>query len=207
MGANLTRLAEVEMVSLVRNVSADEDVASVVFKSAMRLLAGGVAVITAGRDTDVSGMTVTSFTSFAADPPSVAVSINRQSSSLSLIKRYGTFGANILAGDQAAIAERFAGHGGLKGVERFKDANWSKLVSGTPLLSEALAVFDCEVDHVLERYSHVLLIGRVLDLRISPNKNDGLTYWNGRYVPVEDKEEGLHWADVSLPTSRALWEV
>lgn len=194
------------MVSLVRNVSPEEDVAEVVFKSAMRLLTGGVTVITAGRDSDISGMTVTSFTSFAADPPSVVVSVNRDSSSLPLIQRYGAFGANILAGDQAVVAERFTRQGGLKGAKRFQYTSWSKLVSGVPLLNDALAVFDCEVDHILERHSHALLIGRVLDLRISPNKNVGLAYWNGRYVSVDDKEEALHWADVSLPTSRALWE-
>lgn len=195
------------MVSLVRNVSSNEDVATVVFKSAMRQLAGGVTVITAGRDSDVSGMTVTSLTSFAADPPCVVVSLNKESSSLSLIKRYGAFGANVLASDQASVAESFTGRNGLKGIERFQGANLSRLVSGTPLLSDSLAVFDCEVDHILERHSHVLLIGQVLDLRISPNKSAGLVYWNGRYVPVDDKEEALHWADVSLPKSRALWEV
>ncbi|WP_425995019.1 flavin reductase family protein [Afipia sp. DC4300-2b1] len=195
------------MVSLVRNVSSNEDVATVVFKSAMRQLAGGVTVITAGRDSDVSGMTVTSFTSFAADPPCVVVSLNKESSSLSLIKRYGAFGANVLASDQASVAESFTGRSGLKGIERFQGANLSRLASETPLLSDSLAVFDCEVDHILERHSHVLLIGQVLDLRISPNKSAGLVYWNGRYVPVDDKEEALHWADVSLPKSRALWEV
>lgn len=195
------------MVSLVRNVSPNEDVAAVVFKSAMRQLAGGVTVITAGRDSDISGMTVTSLTSFAADPPCVVVSLNREASSLSLIKRYGAFGANVLASDQAAVAESFAGRNGLKGIERFQNTNLSKLVSGTPLLSDALAIFDCEVDHILERHSHVLLIGRVLDLRISANKSAGLVYWNERYVPVDDKEEALHWADVSLPKPRALWEV
>lgn len=195
------------MVSLVRNVSSNEDVATVVFKSAMRQLAGGVTVITAGRDSDISGMTVTSLTSFAADPPCVVVSLNKESSSLSLIKRYGAFGANVLASDQASVAESFTGRNGLKGIERFHGANLSRLASGTPLLSDSLAVFDCEVDHILERHSHVLLIGQVLDLRISPNKSAGLVYWNGRYVPVDDKEEALHWADVSLPKSRALWEV
>lgn len=187
------------MVSLVRNISSEEEVASVVFKSAMRLLAGGVTVITAGRDSDISGMTVTSFASFATDPPSVIVSINRQSSSWPLIRRYGAFGANVLAGDQTSVARRFTAQSGLKGAERFREATWIELASGVPLLVGALAVLDCEVDQVIERHSHVLVIGRVLDLRISPDKNDSLAYWNGRYIPVDNNEEALRLAEVSVP--------
>lgn len=195
------------MVSLVRNDSSDAEVASVVFKSAMRLLAGGVTVITAGRDADISGMTVTSFSSFASDPPSVVVSVNRQSSTWPLIKRHGGFGANILASDQAAIAERFTGQRGQKGAERFQEASWITLASGAPLLVGALAVLDCEVDHVVERHSHVLLIGQVLDLRISPNKNDSLAYLDGRYIPVENNEWALHLADAGVSTSRSPREI
>ena len=51
------------------------------FRSVMRRLAGGVAVITAGRGEDITGMTVTSLTSLSASPPRLLVSINRQASS------------------------------------------------------------------------------------------------------------------------------
>ena len=58
------------------------------FRSIMRRLAGGVAVITAGRGDDITGMTVTSLTSLSATPPRLLVSINRQASSFALIERY-----------------------------------------------------------------------------------------------------------------------
>ena len=57
------------------------------FRSLMRRLAGGVAVITAGRGEDITGMTVTSLTSLSATPPRVLVSINRQASSFAPIER------------------------------------------------------------------------------------------------------------------------
>src|SRR5471032_2163755 len=58
------------------------------FRSVMRRLAGGVSIVTAGRDDDITGMTVTSLTSLSADPPRLLVSINKQASSFALIERY-----------------------------------------------------------------------------------------------------------------------
>jgi flavin reductase (DIM6/NTAB) family NADH-FMN oxidoreductase RutF len=70
------------------------------FRSVMRRVAGSVSIITAGRDDDITGMTVTSLTSLSANPPRLLVSINRQASSFALIERYRLFGISILNADQ-----------------------------------------------------------------------------------------------------------
>src|SRR6185312_14651666 len=142
------------MNSLVRSVSIETEVTSSDFRDAMRQLTGGVSVITAGRGRDVSGMTVTSVSSLSVDPPALIVSINREASSWPLVKRYGFFGVNILTSDQIDIAERFTGKGGLKGADRFAGARWMMRTSGVPLLTDALALIDCEVEDVVERHSH-----------------------------------------------------
>src|SRR4029453_18911956 len=150
------------MNSIVRAVSIETEATSGDFRNAMRQLTGGVSVITAGRGRDISGMTVTSVSSLSVDPPTLIVSINREASSWPLVKRYGFFGVNILTSDQIDIAERFTGKGGLKGADRFAGAHWTTRVSGVPLLTDALAVSDCEVEDVVERHSHAIVIGRGL---------------------------------------------
>jgi flavin reductase (DIM6/NTAB) family NADH-FMN oxidoreductase RutF len=135
-------------------------VSSADFRGAMRHLTGGVSVITAGRGKDITGMTVTSVTSLAVDPPTLLVSINRDASSFPLIRRYGAFGVNILAADQLDVAERFAGKGGLKGADRFAGSQWVTAVSGVPLLVGALSAVDCEVEEIVERHSHGIVIAR-----------------------------------------------
>src|SRR2546423_10371374 len=127
------------MNSIVRSVSIEAEVTSGDFRNAMRHLTGAVSVITAGRGRDVSGMTVTSVSSLSVDPPALIVSINRESSSWPLVKRYGFFGVNILTSGQIDIAERFTGKGGLKGADRFAGAWWMTRASGVPLLADALA--------------------------------------------------------------------
>ena len=186
------------MNSIVRSVSIDTEASSGDFRSAMRRLAGGVSVITAGIGSDISGMTVTSVSSLSVDPPALIVSINREASSWPLVKRYGFFGVNILTSDQIDIAERFTGKGGLKGAARFAGADWTTRVSGVPLLVGALAAIDCEVEDVVERHSHAIVIGRVLDVAVSA-RTAALAYWQGRYLAIDQDEDAAKLAEVGVP--------
>lgn len=189
------------MNSLVRGITIAGDVASADFRGAMRQLTGGVSVITAGRGKDISGMTVTSVSSLSVEPASLIVSINREASSWPLVKRYGHFGVNILASDQTEIAERFAGKGGLKGADRFAGVGWVTRISGVPLLSGALAAIDCEVEDIIERHSHAIVIGRVLDLQLA-TRTAALAYWQGQYVAIDRDEDAVRLAEVSVPGPR-----
>ena len=190
------------MNSAVRNISIDREVSQVDFRGAMRHLAGGVSVITVGRGKDITGMTVTSVSSFSVDPPTLIVSINREASSWPLLRRLGFFGVNLLAADQLDVAERFAGKDGLKGADRFAGAQWTTRVSGVPLLLGALSAIDCKAEDIIERHSHALVIGRVLDVRTS-QRTAALAYWQGRYVAIDQDEDVARLAEVSLPATRA----
>lgn len=190
------------MNSIFRSVSIETVVASDDFRNAMRQLTGGVSIITAGRGRELSGMTVTSVSSLSVDPPALIVSINREASSWPLVKRYGFFGVNILTADQVDIAERFTGKGGLKGADRFIGGQWTTGPSGVPLLANALAAIDCEVEETVERHSHAIVVGRVLDVTVSP-RTAALAYWQGRYVAIDRDEDALRLAEVSVPRPRA----
>jgi flavin reductase (DIM6/NTAB) family NADH-FMN oxidoreductase RutF len=187
---------------IVRLASIDRDISPDLFRGAMRHLTGGVSVITVGRGREITGMTVTSVSSLSVDPPTLIVSINRESSSWPVLKRHGFFGVNILAADQLEIAERFAGKGGLQGAERFAGAQWTTRISGVPLLAGALAAIDCEVEDIFERHSHVIVIGRVLDIH-SSGHTAALAYWQGRYVAVDRDEDVARLAEVSVPLAHA----
>ena len=186
---------------VVRDITVERQVSPTDFRGAMRQLTGGVSVITAGRGRDISGMTVTSVSSLSVDPPALIVSINREASSWPLVKRYGVFGVNILTSDQIDVAERFTGKGGLKGADRFAGAEWITRVSGVPLLAGALAAIDCEVEEIIERHSHAIVIGRVLDLQLS-TRTAALAYWQGQYVAIDRDEDAVKLADVSVPGRR-----
>jgi len=191
------------MNTAVRNVTIDHEIAASDFRGAMRHLTGGVSVITVGRGTDITGMTVTSVSSLSLDPASLIVSINRESSSWPLLRRHGSFGVNILTADQLDVAERFTGKDGLKGADRFAGAQWTTLVSGVPMLVGALSAIDCAAEDIIERHSHAIVVGRVLDIRNS-RRTAALAYWQGRYVAIDWDEDAARLADVSLPDRSRL---
>jgi len=186
------------MNSTIRSISVDRGASSGDFRNAMRRLTGGVSIVTAGRGKDVSGMTVTSVTSLSTEPPALIVSVNRAASSFPLIRRYGFFGVNILNADQLDIAERFTGKDGATGAGRFAGAEWYNRASGVPLLADALAAIDCEVEEIVERHSHAIVIGRVLDIQLSP-RSAALAYWQGQYLAIDRDEDALRLAEVSVP--------
>ncbi|MGA2288388.1 flavin reductase family protein [Bradyrhizobium sp.] len=194
------------MSTAVGTIEIDREASSAAFRNAMRHLAAGVSVITVGRGNDIAGMTVTSVSSLSVDPPTLLVSVDRASSSWPLLLRHGFFGVNILSSDQIDIAERFSGKGGLKGAERFAGAQWITRASGTPLLAGALAAIDCEIEDIVERHTHGIMIGRVMDMRLSP-RTAALAYWQGQYVAIDQNEDAVKLAEVSLPLTRALRKI
>jgi flavin reductase (DIM6/NTAB) family NADH-FMN oxidoreductase RutF len=171
------------------------------FRLIMRRLAGGVSIITAGRGGEISGMTVTSLTSLSISPPRLLVSINRQASSFALIERHGLFGANILGSDQLDLAKRFSS-GSLKGYQRFEGIEWTPGVSGVPLLNRALATVECRVEEIIERHSHGIIVGSLIDFDLS-SRMSGLVYWNGQYAEIAHDDDLDLLADVSIPLAHA----
>lgn len=157
------------------------------FRQAMRQLAGGVCAISAcdneGRRT---GMTVTSVVSLSLQPAELVVSINQSSSSWPVIERSGRFGVNLLAADQAAVAQRFAGAGGAQGAERYEGADWQQTPEGVWLLADAPVALACVVEQVWTRHSHALVVGRITHatgraLGAQGQPAAPLVYWHGRY--------------------------
>jgi len=71
-----------------------------------------------------------------------------------------------------------------------------------PLLTGALAAIDCEVEDIVERHSHAILIGRVLDLQLS-GRTAALAYWQGRYVAIDQDEDAAKLAEVGVPARHA----
>ncbi|WP_370640092.1 flavin reductase family protein [Aurantimonas sp. HBX-1] len=170
---------------LVANSRADAVVTRHGLRRAMRGLAGGVSVVTAGPQGDRTGATVTSAHSLSMEPETMVVSINLGSSTSETIRRYGHFCVNILSVDQREVAERFAGFGGLKGESRYEGANWYQLATGAAALDGALASIDCEVEEIIARHSHAIILGAVR--AVAATGGTGLIYADGRYGSFSDR--------------------
>jgi flavin reductase (DIM6/NTAB) family NADH-FMN oxidoreductase RutF len=167
------------------------------FRAAMRQLAEGVCLVTQGVGAAPTGMTATSVTSLALDPPTLIVCVNRASSSYSGLARGVAFGVSVLGADHIELAERFSGRTGEKGADRFREGNWLIGPGGAPLLRDALAAFDCVVEELVERHTHAIVIGRVKRTAVGAG-GGALVHWRGHY-------DQLGWSldEVSRATGRS----
>lgn len=153
-------------------------------KQALRRLGGGISVITTGEGDFRTGATVTSATALSIDPPRMLVSLNSSSSTWPILRETGSFAVNIPSNDQQSVAENFAGYGGLRGIERYRDAEWTTLTTGAPILLDAAAAIDCEVEEAIERFSHVIVIGRVRAIRLGDGVS--LLYQGGKFIKTRE---------------------
>lgn len=159
------------------------------FRSAMRELPGSVTIVTAGVGEDRRGITATAICSLSVKPPSLIACVNRQTDGYAAITRYGAFCVNVVTAEHEALADRFAGRDGARGVERFAQGVWTTLVTGAPVLEDALAAFDCEVIEAIDYSSHTVFIGGVRATSVARHRA-ALVYCAGAYQALRGPATG-----------------
>ncbi|GLU26129.1 MULTISPECIES: flavin reductase family protein [Brucella/Ochrobactrum group] len=171
--AHPNRLNSAALDLIPNTATADE------LKAAMRQLAAGISVLTTGTGDARTGATVTSATALSVEPPTIIVNINLTASVWPTINAERRFCLNILSSEQQSVADRFAGRNGEKGAARYEGAEWYALASGALALKGALASIDCEVEEIIERHTHAIIIGRAL--KIVSGNGEPLIYHHGHY--------------------------
>jgi flavin reductase (DIM6/NTAB) family NADH-FMN oxidoreductase RutF len=167
-------------------------------REAMAECANGVCVVTVGSGLERHGLTVSSMTSVSLSPPTLLFCINRQSSAWPMLERTRCFAVNVLAVHHSGVADQFAGRFGWRNADRFEGAEWRTLQTGAPILGDAVAAFDCEVEQIIERYSHFVVFGRVCASLASSNPGGPLLYWRRHYRELFHSSAARHDADSLL---------
>jgi flavin reductase (DIM6/NTAB) family NADH-FMN oxidoreductase RutF len=142
------------------------------FVEGMSRAATFVAVATTDGDAGRFGVTISSLTSVSADGdhPSLLACIHHLSPAATAVLKNRAFAANLLAEDQQALSDRFAGrsapgdHG-----QRFDATPWTPGPLGQPLLQGATAVFECRLATALLWETHYIVVGRVTSVTLSDN--------------------------------------
>ena len=150
------------------------------FKVAMRRLAGHVCLITtAGPGGTRAGMTATAVCSVSAEPPTLLICVNRQSTSHAAISANRVFAVNVLALEDRPLADRFAT--GLPSEEKFAEGVWTTQATGAPMLEGALAAFDCRIAQAVDVGTHGILFGAIETVHVRKAAAKPLLYAQGAY--------------------------
>jgi flavin reductase (DIM6/NTAB) family NADH-FMN oxidoreductase RutF len=153
------------------------------FLAGMRKVAGAVSVITtSGNDGERRGLTATAVCSLSAAPPSLIACVNRKTWVAQFVPDSGVFAVNVLSHAQETIARTFAGQTGLAADARFSVGEWQTRRTGVPIVSGALAAFECRLERIVEHTTHIVLIGEVVETVLGDGHS--LVYLDGGFSQV-----------------------
>jgi flavin reductase (DIM6/NTAB) family NADH-FMN oxidoreductase RutF len=158
-----------------RSVSADT------LRAAFRLHPEGVTVVTAVDEFgDQIGMTATAVSSVSLEPPLVLACMANQSRMTSALTGGAGFVVHFLTGEQQDLALRFA----QPLDDKFEHLSYGFTSAGCPRLTKVLAALECVGHEVFRGGDHLIVVGRVVDVRINHQATSGLVFFDGRFAPV-----------------------
>lgn len=149
------------------------------YLAGMRCLTNGVHIVTTDGTAGRHGLTVSAMISLSASPPLLLVSIRRTSPVCGAVQGNGRFAVNALNAWQHGLANSFAGLSEDGPAYDFGKGTWRNGRTGSPLLADALATFDCQVVATHDHGDHTVIVGRVLG--VASRDDVPLLYGNRAY--------------------------
>ncbi|WP_415972442.1 flavin reductase family protein [Rhodococcus sp. 077-4] len=151
------------------------------FRRVLGTLPTGVVAVTANAvDSGPVGMVIGSFTSISIDPPLVAFSPSKTSTSWPKINGSRHFAVSVLSENQHAVCAAIAS----KSPDKLRQvAPRDGDRSNAPLVEDALAWIECEVGAIHEAGDHWIVVARVLEFDIGP-ADKPLIFFKGEYSQI-----------------------
>jgi flavin reductase (DIM6/NTAB) family NADH-FMN oxidoreductase RutF len=144
------------------------------FRRTLGMFATGVTVITTQDADQVHGMTANAFMSVSLRPPLIVISVDRRAKMHALLHEGRRYGISVLADEQRALSDRFAG----RTTEGAEEVGF-ELVHETPLVRGALAHLVARVVRSYWGGDHSLFVGQVEYARYGEGRP--LLFHGGRY--------------------------
>ena len=137
----------------------------------------GVTIVTSkDKDDNPIGFTANSFTSVSLNPQLILICIDKASFNIQSFSAREHFAVSVLSESQQHISTIFAS----PETDRFKDISWESKATGSPIISNSVAWFDCDTDKIIDGGDHLILIGKVREFGSNPQTP--LVYLRGNYV-------------------------
>jgi flavin reductase (DIM6/NTAB) family NADH-FMN oxidoreductase RutF len=157
-------------------------------RAARRRWSSGVAILTTAQPGDeglrLRGATISGFLPLSLDPPLIAVAVEANGTMARLIQETGICAVSVLDRAHGFEADRFAGLAPVPNA-RFDGIPHSIAETGSPVLTGALAWFDCRLTQAIPTGDHLLLICDVVRIGLGADTDDPLLNYEGAYRRIE----------------------
>jgi flavin reductase (DIM6/NTAB) family NADH-FMN oxidoreductase RutF len=161
---------------------------------ALEMMVYGLYIVGSRKGDEVNGMMADWVMQVSFRPRLVLVALERDARTLENVRASGAFTVNMLGTEEADIelARRFAQpyyaakvegrpeEEAAKVYRKLEGIPYSRSRSGCPVLDQAVAWLECQVEQEVEAGDHVLVIGRVVDgdvRRYGPILSSEVTGW------------------------------
>ena len=149
------------------------------FRDCLGRFPTGVALITVMDEGSARAMTINSFASVSLDPPLILWSLAKDSHRYDRFLNAENFAVNILAADQADLSAACARNDDLHA----SGGQWTLADNGAPLLSDAIARFECRRHAVMPGGDHEIILGEVLSAD-RPRNAEALVFVRSGYKQI-----------------------
>ncbi|HUS15095.1 MAG TPA: flavin reductase family protein, partial [Chloroflexia bacterium] len=134
-------------------------------KKSLRLFTTGMYLVTAGTSDEHGAFTANWITQSAFEPPMIAIAVEQDAHSLSVIRAAGAFAVHVLESGQRELAGQF-GRSHAKVGNKLAGYAWRPGSTGAPLVDLALAAIECRVVSETPSGDHVLILAEVVDAHL-----------------------------------------
>ena len=147
------------------------------FRDTLGRFATGVCLITTTtEDGRALALTANSFASVSLDPPLVLWSLQNNSDVYAAYATPQHYAINILSDQQQDLSGRYA----RKGDHELDPAHYTAGEDGAPLITGALATFECDLHQTHDGGDHLIIVGRVTRM-LSTDSGAPLVFYSGGY--------------------------
>lgn len=148
--------------------------------SALGKMTYGIYVLTTAFEDEYNGMIASWVSQISYDPPLIMIAVHPNRYTHRMIHRSGCFALHVLGNDRKDFLKRFKGP---DPMEKFRDIDWRKGRTGSPILKDCIAWFECEVSGRLDPGNHTLFFGRIIDAKtVSDDAAMSTADYDGAYI-------------------------
>lgn len=140
-------------------------------------LSYGMYIVSSKSNGKFNGCIVNTVFQIASEPPTIAVSVNKQNLTCRYITDSKVFTVSILAeGTPLEFIGRFGFKTG-RDIDKLQDINYKTGLTGTPIiLDNTLAFIEAEVINAIDVETHTLFIGKIVACETIDNGRVPMTY-------------------------------
>ena len=136
----------------------------------------GIYIVCSKNDKQINGQIANTVFQITSEPPTLAVSINKQNLTHEFIQESNIFSVSIL---EKETPLKFIGHFGFKSgkdINKFNNVNYKIGITGVPIvLDNSIGYLEIKVMNSMDAGSHTIFWGKVLAAEMS-NNNEPMTY-------------------------------